>query len=341
MHTLKSIAEAIGGEIRGMGAREIRCVSRPEDRSRESIVFVRDKKIFDKLEGKKTSAFVLDFQPDDDSGIDYILVPTEEKDAVFIALLSLFDGERDFGTGMSEEAVIDPGARLGRDVTVDAGAVIGECSIGDACRIGSNTVIGKNCSLGRGCTIFPRVTIYPGCVIEENVIIHSGAVIGADGFGYINIGGSHRKIPQLGGVHIGRDVEIGANTTIDRATLGMTRIGEGTKIDNQVQIGHNVEIGKNCIIVALCGIAGSTRFGNNVTMAGMAGITDHAVVGDNAFLLARAGVMAKRVDAGAIVAGYPSMDLRKIKEFWAMRTKIRGMYKDILAIKKKIKFDEG
>jgi UDP-3-O-[3-hydroxymyristoyl] glucosamine N-acyltransferase len=263
---------------------------------------------------------------------------------VFIDLLTLFDTERDFGSVVAHEAaagaVIDPGAELGKDVVVDAGAVIGACVIGDGSRIGANTVIGKNCTLGKGCVIFPRVTIYPGSIIEDNVTIHSGTVIGADGFGYSMIEGEHRKIPQLGGVHIGRDVEIGANTTIDRATLGMTKIGRGTKIDNLVQIGHNVEIGEHCIIVALCGIGGSTTFGNHVIMAGMAGITDHAVVGDNAFLLANAGVMAKRVKSGAMVAGYPSMDVHKVKEFWAMRGKIRGMYKDLLALKKKVNIDD-
>ena len=340
MHTLQQIASAIGGEVVGNGKREIRCVSRPEEGNEDSIVFVRDRKTFDKIVGEKTAAFVLDFRPDDGKGMDYILIQPEEKEGVFIALLSLFEGERDFGSSVSDHAVVDPGATLGKDVVVDAGAVIGESVIGDGTRIGANTVIGKNCSLGRGCMIFPRVTIYPDTILEDNVTVHSGTVIGADGYGYSRIEGSHRKIPQIGGVHIGSDVEIGANTTIDRATLGMTKIGAGSKIDNLVQIGHNVEIGEHCIVVALCGIGGSVKFGNNVVMAGMAGITDHAVVGDNAFLLANAGVMAKRVDSGAMVAGYPSMDVRKIKEFWAMRSKIRGMYKDILKIKKKIDIED-
>lgn len=340
MHTLEHIASAIGGEVVGNGKREILRVSRPEDGKEDSIVFIREKKNFDKMEGSKTTAFVLDFRPDDGKGIDYILIHPEEKDGVFIALLSIFEDERDFGSGVSEHAVIAPEATMGKGVVVDAGVVIGESIIGDGTRIGANTVIGKNCRLGKGCIIFPRVTIYPDTIIEDNVIIHSGTVIGADGYGYSRIEGSHRKIPQIGGVHISRDVEIGANTTIDRATLGMTKIGAGTKIDNLVQIGHNVEIGEHCIVVALCGIGGSVKFGNNVVMAGMAGITDHAVVGDNAFLLANAGVMAKHVDSGAMVAGYPSMDVRKIKEFWAMRTKIRGMYKDLLKIKKKIDIDD-
>jgi UDP-3-O-[3-hydroxymyristoyl] glucosamine N-acyltransferase len=340
MHTLEHIAAAIGGRVSGDGKREVLRVSRPGEGDRDSIVFVRDKKTFDKIEGGKTAAFVLDFQPDDGRDMDYILIQPEKKESVFIDLLSLFDTEKDFGLGVAATAVIDPGAMLGKDVVVDAGAVVGACVIGDGTRIGANAVIGRNCSLGKGCKIFPRVTIYPGSIIEDNVIIHSGAVIGADGFGYNMIEGEHRKIPQIGSVHIGRDVEIGANTTIDRATLGVTKIGRGTKIDNLVQIGHNVEIGEHCVIVALCGIGGSTTFGNHVTMAGMAGITDHAVVGDNAFLLGQSGTMAKRVEAGAMLAGYPSMDLRKVKEFWAMRTKIRGMYKDLLAIKKKINIDE-
>ena len=341
MFTLKHIASAIGGEVVGSGEREIILVSTPDVGGKESIVFIRDQKIFEKMTGPRTAAYVLCFHPDEKEGIDYILIDPDRRDEVFIALLSLFEDERDFGSGISEHAIIDSEAELGSDVVVDAGAVIGKSIIGDGTRIGANAVIGKNVKIGMGCTVFPRVTIYPGTIVEDKVIVHSGAVIGADGYGYSRIKGSHHKIPQIGGVHIGRDVEIGANTTIDRATLGMTEIGAGTKIDNLVQIGHNVEIGEHCIVAGLCGIAGSVKLGNNVVVAGMVGITDHAVIGDNAYLLAKAGIMARGVKSGVMVAGYPAMDLKEVKEFWAMRPRIRGMYRDLQKIKKKIGVDEN
>jgi UDP-3-O-[3-hydroxymyristoyl] glucosamine N-acyltransferase len=340
MFTLKHIASAIGGEVVGNGEREILCVSRPEDGSRESIVFIRDEKTFENMRGSRDSAYVLCFHPDEGEDMDYILVDSDRREEVFIALLSLFEEKRDFGSGISQHAIIDPDAELGSDVVVDAGAVVGKSIIGDGAHIGANTVIGKNVKIGVGCILFPCVTIYPGTIIEDNVIVHSGVVIGADGYGYSRIEGSHRKIPQIGGVYIGRDVEIGANTTIDRATLGMTEIGAGTKIDNLVQIGHNVEIGEHCIVVGLCGIAGSAKLGNNVVVAGMVGITDHAEIGDNAYLLAKSGIMARGVKSGTMVAGYPAMDLKEVKEFWAMRPRIRGMYRDLQKIKKKIDIDE-
>ena len=340
MFTLKHIASAIGGKVVGNEEREISRVSTPDEGGEESIVFIRDRKIFEKMTVSRAAAYVLCFHPDEGEGVDYILVDYDRREEVFIALLSLFEDERDFGSGVSEHAAIDPGADLGKDVVVEAGAVIGKSIIGDGTCIGANTVIGKNVKIGGGCTIFPRVTIYHGTIIDDNVIIHSGVVIGADGFGYNRIGESHRKIPQIGGVHIGSDVEIGANTTIDRATLGMTEIGAGTKIDNLVQIGHNVVMGEHCIIVALCGIGGSVKIGNNVIVAGMVGITDHAVIEDNALLLAKAGVLARGVKSGAMVAGYPAMDLKEVKEFWAMRPRIRGMYRDLQKIKKKIDIDE-
>jgi len=340
MFTLKHIASAIGGELMGNGEREISRVSKPDEGGEDSVVFIRDQKIFEKMAGSRTAAYVLCFHPDEGEGMDYILVDSDRREEVFIALLSLFEEVRDFGSGISEHAIIDPDAKLGRGVVVDAGAVIGKCIIGDGTRIGVHAFIGKNVKIGVGCTIFPHVTVYPGTIIDDNVIIHAGVVIGADGFGYNRIGGSHRKIPQIGGVHIGHDVEIGANTTIDRATLGMTEIGAGSKIDNLVQIGHNVEMGEHCIIVALCGIAGSVKIGNNVVVAGMVGITDHAVIGDNAYLLAKAGIMARGVKSGGIVAGYPAMDLKEVKEFWAMRPRIRGMYRDLQKIKKKIDIEE-
>jgi UDP-3-O-[3-hydroxymyristoyl] glucosamine N-acyltransferase len=314
VHSLEYIASEIGGEVVGNGKRKVRCISPLEGGAEDCIVFIRERKYYDEMEGPKTAAFVL-------------------------ALLSLFEDEKDFGFGVSEHVEIAPGAALGDGVVVDAYAVIGDSIIGKGTCIGAHTIIGRNCRIGKGCIIYPHVTIYPHTTIEDNVIIHSGVVLGSDGFGYTKIGDSHRKIPQIGGVHIGRDVEIGANTTIDRATLGLTSIGAGTKIDNLVQIAHNVEIGKNCIVCALCGISGSVKIGKNVVLAGQVGLADHIEIEDDVVVLAGAGIMEKRIKRGRIVVGAPAMDVKKMMEFWAMRPKLRDMYRDMQKIKKKLGID--
>ncbi len=341
MYSLGYIADLIGGEIIGNSERQIRCISPLNGGEKDCLIFVRDQKYYEQLESPKTGALVLDFQPDKAEGVDYILIKPEDKDEVFIKLLSLFEDEKDFGAGVSEKARVSPGAQLGDGVVVDDFAVIGDgISIGDKTCIGAHTVIGKNCRIGEGCIIYPRVTIYPDTHIEDSVIIHSGVVIGCDGFGYTKMDGSHRKIPQIGGVYIERDVEIGANTTIDRATLGYTRIGAGTKIDNLVQIAHNVVIGKNCVICGLCGISGSVTIGNNVVLAGQVGLADHIVIEDDVYVLAKAGIMEKVVKRGRVVVGAPAMDVKKSMEYFAMRPKLRGMYRDIQKIKKKLDLDE-
>jgi UDP-3-O-[3-hydroxymyristoyl] glucosamine N-acyltransferase len=341
VYSLGYIADQIGGEVKGNSERQIRCMSPLDGGGKDCLIFVRDQKHYEKLESPKTGALVLDFQPDKAEGMDYILIKPEDKDGVFIKLLSLFEDEKDFGTGVSERARVSAGAQLGDGVVVDDFAVIGEdVSIGDNTCIGAHTVIGRNCRIGKGSVIYPRVTIYPHTHIEDNVIIHSGVVIGCDGFGYTRMDGAHRKIPQIGGVYIERDVEVGANTTIDRATLGHTRIGAGTKIDNLVQIAHNVEIGKNCIICGLCGISGSVTIGNNVVLAGQVGLADHIVIEDDVYVLAKSGIMEKVVKRGRVVLGAPAMDVKKTMEYFAMIPKLRGMHRDIQKIKKKLHLDD-
>lgn len=228
--------------------------------------------------------------------------------------------------GIHPTAVVAEDVELGKEVAIGPGVVIESGT-----RIGHRTVIQALCYVGQGVQLgeevrlFPRVTLYDGVQLGDRVVVHSGAVIGSDGFGYVLDQGRHRKIPQLGTVRIGPDVEIGANTTIDRATTGATEIGAGTKIDNLVQIAHNVVIGKHCIITGQCGIAGSCHIGDGVMLGGQVGVKDHVTIGAGAMIGAQAGVI-KDVPAGAFFSGYPARphqeqmrayaSLRRLPELW-------------------------
>jgi UDP-3-O-[3-hydroxymyristoyl] glucosamine N-acyltransferase len=213
-------------------------------------------------------------------------------------------------------AVVSKGAHLGQGVSVGAHAVIEEeVNVGARTQIAAGACIGRGVEIGADCIIHPRVTIYPDVRIGDRVVIHAGAVIGADGFGYVFADGSQQKFPQLGKAIIEDDVEIGANTTIDRGSLGDTVIGRGSKIDNLVQIAHNVRVGRHCVIAGQVGIAGSVRIGDYVMFGGQAAIGDRARIEDQAMIGGGAGVLpGKLVRRGVFVWGTPARPLKEYKE---------------------------
>ena len=219
-----------------------------------------------------------------------------------------------FAPGIHPTAVIAATVKLGAGVSVQPHAVIeADVSIGDRSVIGAGNFIGPGWRIGSDCMFHPNVTVREHTVIGSRVILHAGVVLGADGFGFEMVQGQHKKIPQLGNVEIGDDVEIGANTAIDRARFGTTRIGRGTKIDNLVQIGHNCVIGDHCVICGLVGMAGSTIVGNYVTIAGQVGIAGHLTIGDKSILMAQAGV-TKDVPPGSFMLGAPAVPHKEFKK---------------------------
>ncbi len=261
--------------------------------------------------------------------LDIPQIAAENPLLAFARALEVFYVQPHMPEGVMSGAVVADSVRLGRDVTVYPRSFIAEgVTAGDRTVVYPGVFIGKGSSIGKDCIIHPNVTIREGVTIGSRVIIHSGTVIGSDGFGYVFSDGRHYKIPQVGGVIVEDHVEIGASVTIDRATTGNTRIGEGTKIDNLVQIGHNVSIGKHCIIVAQVGIGGSTEIGNYVTLAGQVGVSDHSQIEDECVVGAMSGVVG-RLHKG-VYSGIPVMP-----HFRWLRA--RALYERLPELQKKIK----
>ena len=240
-----------------------------------------------------------------------------------------------FAAGIHPSAVVDPSAQLGERVSIQPYTVIeAGVRIGDDTIIGAGSYIGQETVIGSACLIYPRVTIRERSRIGSRVIIHSGVVIGADGFGFEMVEGKHEKIQQLGIVQIDDDVEIGANTTVDRARFGRTWIQQGVKIDNLVQIAHNVVIGKNSVIAAQTGISGSTRVGERVTMAGQVGIVGHVEIADGSVIAAQSGV-SKNVPGG-VWFGYPARPIEETKQQIAWIRRLGKLFARVKEIEKKL-----
>jgi len=246
-----------------------------------------------------------------------------------------------FAQGVHPSAAIGAGVELGAgvsiqpNVVIEAGAKIGAHSV-----IGAGSYIGHEAVVGADCHFAPRVTVGARCLVGSRVILHSGVVLGSDGFGFEMKDGRHVKIPQVGIVQVDDDVEIGANTTVDRARFGRTWIGAGTKIDNLVQIAHNVQIGKHCIICALAGISGSTRLGNHVVLGGQVGTVGHIFIGDGTQVGAKSGV-SKDVPPGQVLWGTPALPMRETKEQLARTRLLPRLFERVKRLEQKSRESDG
>ena len=240
--------------------------------------------------------------------------------------------------GIHPSAIVDPSADIGADVSIGALVVIDAgAKIGSRTTIGVGSIVGPGVETGEGCRIFPRVTLHAGTRLGARCTVQSGSVLGSDGFGYAtDEGGRHHRVPQRGGLSIGDDVEIGANVTIDRGSAGDTVIGDGTKIDNQVHIAHNVSIGRNAFIVAQVGIAGSTSVGDHAVIAGQVGIVGHVKIGDRARLGAQAGVIGD-VPADAEYSGYPARSHREQMRAYALFARLPELFDRLKALESRLK----
>lgn len=337
--TVAELAALCGGRVEGDGAYVIDGAATLDDAGPKDISFLGNPKY---AEAAAKSAAGALFIPATAASLataakNRILV--DDPQYAFSLVLGLIDAARPkSAAGISPKADVHHQAKLGPGVSVGAFSVIERAAgIGEGTVIGPQCFIGENARIGRFCKIYPQVVIRENCVIGDRVIIQAGTIVGGDGFGFSpdRKTGKLRKIPQIGNVVVGDDVELGANVAIDRASVGSTKIGPGTKIDNLVQVAHGVKIGRDCIIVSQAGIAGSTELGNNVVLGGQVGLVGHIKLGDGVQVGAQSGIMAD-VPAGTVMFGYPARPHRESFKLQALYGRLPELHEALKEIKQKL-----
>ncbi len=332
--TVEELAGLLGCSFTGEGNTLLKGVANLEDAGEGDLVFFSQEKLRTRFENTKASAAIVS-QEEKFDALPLIYSPDPQPD--FVRAVKLFFKPYRPHVGIHPLAQVSSTARIGKDVAVGAFSLLGnEVEIGDGTVIYPHVSVYPQVKIGSHCIIHSQVSLREKVYLGDRVILHNGVVIGSDGYSYLQTENkTHAKIPQAGGVIIEDDVEIGANTTVDRAALGNTIIKRGTKIDNLVQIGHNVEIGENSLIISQVGIGGSSKIGRNVILAGQAGIPDHIEIGDNAIVLAKSGI-TKNIPEGAIVSGSPHLDVRVWRKAWVVIPQLYDLIKDVKKLKKKV-----
>ena len=336
--TLGELAAALGATLDGDATRVVRGVAPLASAGAEDISFLTDARYRDAARASRAGAFIAPLEAVD---LPAPVLRCAAPQQALIRLLTLFH------PATASKPGIDPSAVVAPDAHVDGSACVGALSVVEAgARIGAGVrlyplvYVGTRVEIGEGSVIYPHVTLRDGVRLGRRVIVHPGAVLGADGFGYAFHDGAHRKIPQVGGVRVEDDVEIGANTTIDRATFGDTVVGRGTKIDNLVQLGHNVEVGEHCIIVSQVGVSGSSRLGRGVVLAGQVGVADHVSIGDGAVIGGRSGIAAD-VTAGEKLLGTPARPILQAKRIMLAQAKLPDLLQRVRALERRLQALEG
>jgi UDP-3-O-[3-hydroxymyristoyl] glucosamine N-acyltransferase len=337
--TLGQLAALVHGKVIGDESITIQAASPVQEAQPGHITFVEDDKHIRQLEQSRATAVIA---RGNHLPRPMPIIEVADPLGAFLSVFQHLHGRPEMPRGgVDARADIHPSAQLGADATISPFAAVGQGTvIGDRCRLYPGVVIGRDCHLGDDVTLYPGVVIYDGCVLGHRVIVHANAVLGSDGFGYRTQKGRHVKIPQMGNVVIGDDVEIGACTTIDRGAFQATRVGDGTKIDNLVQIGHNCSVGKHNLLVSQVGIAGSCTTGDYVVMAGQVGIADHLHIGDGVVIGARAGVV-RDIPAGQRSLGEPAMPERDYKMIVLTLLKLPDMYRELQRLKKHTSLPEA
>ena len=333
--TLADLQARVGGRLVGDGSVAIARVSAIDDASADALTFATDEKYYAAALNSKAAAVLVDagVAADFDASSKPLLVVENARAALAIFLAAL-KPPRPRGPFRHPSAVLEDGARIGDDVYLGAHCYVGaRASIGRGSTIGPGAYVGDDVTIGEETWLHPRATVHERCVVGARVILHSGCVIGSEGFGWAFIDGRLELIPQIGNVVLDDEVEIGANTCVDRAQTGSTTIGRGTKIDNLVQIGHNCRIGKHCAIAAQTGFAGSTSVGDYVKIAGQVGTRGHMHIGSGATIAGQSGVWGD-VQDGAMVSGNPARDHRETMRNEVMLRKLPALLKRVDALEK-------
>jgi len=330
---LESLAHDVGGRVSGDGSVLISGLAGIEGAKEGDITYVSNEKYIPSLKETKASAAIV-AQEIADSTLPLLIVPNPR--VAVAKILTLFTHRPYVAGGISDEAWVSPSAQVSKDATIYPFVSIGdEAQIASRVTIYPGASIGPQATIGEDTVIYPNVTIYPRCVLGKRVIVHAGTVIGAEGFGFVKDGEANVRIPQVGIVEIEDDVEIGANCCIDRATFGKTLIKKGVKVDNLVQIAHNVQVGEHSIIVAQVGISGSTKLGKNVILAGQVGLVDHIEIGDNVVVGAQSGI-AKDVPPDQFVLGSPHLPHRQFLRVAAVWSRLPEMKKAVDLLLKRV-----
>ena len=330
---LRELAELVNGTVVGDGEVEIHGVASIEDAKEGEITFIANPKYLPKLGQTQASAIIV--SPEVTYG-EKPLLSVKNPYLTFAKILTLFSYKPYQPMGVDPNAWVSPTARLGKDLTVYPFVYIGDrCLIGDRVTLYPGVYVGEGSFIGEDSIVHPNVSIYPEMTIGKRVILHSGVVVGSDGFGYAKEGKKNLKIPQVGKVEIEDDVEIGSNTSIDRGALGNTLIRRGVKIDNLVQVAHNVVIGEDSIIVAQVGISGSTKVGSNVTLAGQVGLAGHIQIADNVMVGAQSGV-GHDLSPNQAYSGSPAIPHREWLRMVTAMPKVPEMKRRLTELEKRL-----
>lgn len=331
--TLGKLAGLLKAEVRGDPELSLVGVSTLDEAGPEELTFLANPKYAPLLSQTRAGAVVVD-PANALPGMN--LIVTEKPYHAFAMAVALFNPPTHPGEGVSHRAFVQPGAKVAPGATVMAGACVEEgAEVGEGAVLYPGVYLGRNAKVGKDTVVYPNVTIREGCIVGERVILQPNSVIGSDGFGFAMETAGHLKFPQVGIVVIEDDVELGACTTVDRAALGRTVVGRGTKVDNLVQIAHNVVIGRNCVLVSQSGISGSSRLGNGVVVAGQTGVAGHIKIGDRAMIGGRSGV-SNNVEPGEKLQGYPLMPITQWMRAQATFKKLPEMRKEIQELKKQL-----
>jgi UDP-3-O-[3-hydroxymyristoyl] glucosamine N-acyltransferase len=340
--TLFEIAQWLGGELHGKGEIAIERVAKIEEAREQDLTFLANPKYAKFIATTRAGAVLVGRSFDIGSSgarSDLAFVKVDDPYVAFLHVLKRLMPQIDPFTGdVHASAVISPSARIAPGVTVGAYAVIDDgAEVGEGSRIGHGVVIGKNAVVGRACLLYPNVVISHSCRLGDRVTLHSGTVVGSDGFGFApQPDGTYEKIPQLGIVVIEDDVEVGSNCSIDRATMGETRIRKGAKLDNLIQIAHNVTIGENTVIAAQVGISGSVKVGKNVMLAGQVGIAGHLEIADKTIILAQSGIPKSITEPGKVYLGYPAKERGRAFRIEAIIRSLPELAKELESLKKEL-----